>query len=221
MSRRENVPCCIHVAVVYRSAIAASPLPLGQNIAFEEFSRVRIRRLVSIPAVRSVDMAVTAERDKIHRVKPNIRVVGPSFDVMDMQSHPALLAKSAGVVVPTLDMSGNLSELISEYQVVRAHRNIFRKAGATPLLLRPVVRKNFSALASQASAGFRVADNEGSSEHLNGAAAVAAACDARITVLSQHNQAAKSQADDWFLIGKGCRCCHLQEVRAGTPEASA
>ena len=220
MSCRENVPCCINVAVVYRSA-TAHPSPLGQNIAFEEFSRVSIRRLVNIPAVRSVDMAVTAERDKIHRVKPNIGVVGPSFDVMDMQSHPALLAKSAGVVVPTLDLSGNLSEFISEHQVVRAHRNIFRKASATPLLLRPVVRKNFSALALQASAGFRVADNDGFSEHLNGAAAVAAACDARITALSQHNQAAKSQADDWFFIGKGCRCCHLQEVRAGTPEASA
>lgn len=205
------------------STATTSPSPLGQNIAFEEFSRVRIRRLVNIPAVRSVDMAVTAERDKIHRVKPNIGVVGPSFDVMDMQSHPALMAKSAGVVVPTLDLSGNISELISEHQVVRAHRNIFRKASGTPLLLRPVVRKNFSALALQASAGFRVADNEGFSAHLNGAAAVAAAsaCDARITVLSQHNQAAKSQADDWFSIGKGCRCRHLQEVCAGTPEASA
>ena len=221
MPRRENVACCIYVAVVYRSAVAARPFSLGQNIAFEEFSRVRIRRLVNIPAVRSVDMAVTAERDKIHRVKPNIGVVGPSFDVMDMQSHPTLLTKSAGVVVPTLDMSGNLSELISEHQVVRTHRNIFRKTGTTPLLLRPVVQKNFSALASQASAGFRVADNEGVSAHLNGAAAVAAACDARITVLSQHNQAAKSQAYDWFSIGKGCRRCHLQEMRVGTPEASA
>lgn len=192
MSRRENVFSCVRVPVVCRATFAARPSPLGQNIAFEEFSRVSIRRLVNIPAVRSVDMAVTAERDKIHRVKPNIGVAAPSFDVMDMQSHPALLAKSAGVVVPTLDMSGNLSELISEHQVVRAHRNIFRKACATPLLLRPVVRKNFSALALQASAGFRVADNEGFSEHLNGAAAVAAACDARITVLSQHNQAAKS-----------------------------
>ena len=31
MSRRENVPCCIDVALVYRSAIAASPLSYSQT----------------------------------------------------------------------------------------------------------------------------------------------------------------------------------------------
>ena len=31
MSRRENVPCCIHVPVVYRSAIAASPFSYSQT----------------------------------------------------------------------------------------------------------------------------------------------------------------------------------------------
>ena len=31
MSRRENVPCCIHVAVVYRCALAARPFPYSQT----------------------------------------------------------------------------------------------------------------------------------------------------------------------------------------------
>jgi hypothetical protein len=31
MSRRENVPCCIHVAVVYRTALAARPFPYSQT----------------------------------------------------------------------------------------------------------------------------------------------------------------------------------------------
>ena len=38
MSCRENVLSRIYVAVVFRATCAANPLPLGQNIAFEEFS---------------------------------------------------------------------------------------------------------------------------------------------------------------------------------------
>ena len=221
MSRRENVPCCIHVAVVFRPAIAARPFSLGQNIVLEKFSRGRIRRMVNIPVVRYVDMAVTTERDKIRRVKPNVWVVGPSFDVMNMQSHTAPLAKSACVVVPAFDLSGKLSELISEHSAVRTHRNIFGKTGSASLLLRPAVRKNLSALSFQAPAGFRVAGNDGPSMHLSGVAAVTAAGDARITVLRQNNQESEAQPDDWFSISRGCRCCHPQKVLASAPETSA
>ena len=203
------------------SAIAALPFFLGQNIVFEKLSRGRIRRMVNIPVVRYVDMAVTAERDKIRRVKPNAWVVRPSFDVMDMQSHTAPLAKGACVVVTAFDLSGKLSELISEHSTVRTHRNIFGKTGSASLLLRPVVRKNLSALSLQAPAGFRVAGNDGPSIHLSGVTAVTATGDARIIVLRQNNQAAKSQADDWFSIGEGRCCRHPQEVRASAPDASA
>ena len=220
MPARGNVPGGIHVAVVHRST-ATSPLMLGQNIVFEKFSRGCIRRMVNIPVVRYVDMAVTTERDKIRRAKPNVWVVRPSFDVMDMQSHTAPLAKGACVVVPAFDLSGKLSELISEHSTVRTHRNIFGETGSTSLLLSTRVRKYLSALSLQAPARFRIADNDAIPSHLNSAAAVTAAGDARIIVLRQNNQAAKSQADDWFSIGEGCRCCHLQEVCAGTPEASA
>ena len=194
---------------------------LGQNIVFEKFSRGCIRRMVNIPVVRYVDMAVTTERDKIRRFKPNVWVVRPSFDVMDMQSHTAPLAKGACVVVPAFDLSGKLSELISEHSTVRTHRNIFGETGSASLLLRPVVRKNLSALSLQAPARFRIADNDAIPSHLNSAAAVTAAGDARIIVLRQNNQAAKSQADDWFSIGEGRCCRHPQEVRTSAPEASA
>lgn len=220
MSCRENVPCCINVAVVFRSA-TASPFSFGQNIVFEKFSRGHIRRMVNIPAVRYVDMTVTTERDKIRRVKPNVWVVGPSFDVMDMQSHTSPLAKGACVVVPAFDLSGKLSELISEHSTVRTHRDIFGKTGFASLLLRPVVHKSLSALSLQTPAGFRVAGNGGPSMHLSGVATVTSAGDARITVLRQNNQSSEAQPDDWFSISRGCRCCHRQKVLASAPEASA
>jgi len=176
---------------------------------------------VHVASVRQIEMAAATKRDKIKWIESQFRAVCPSFNVVGRQPTAALIAERAGVIIPPLDSSGQLSELIPEKKAMRAHWHIVAKSGTAPLLFRAGVGKCRCSFALQAPARFGVATDEGISSGSNRATAITLAHHHRIADFTQHEQPAELLADYGPSIGDPSCLSHAAKMAAVDSEAAA